>query len=54
MKYGFSSKFKIEAKNSVEAWDKLVEHLVLDLGIDFTAVNKISKTFEIKEGKRKK
>ena len=54
MKYGFSSKFNVEAENSVEAWDKFTKHFVLDLGLDFTSVDKLGKTFEMKEGKVKR
>ena len=54
MKYGFSSKFKVEAKNTVEAWDKFLEYFVLDLGLDFASVSKLAKTFKMKEGVRKK
>ena len=54
MKYGFSSKFNVEAENSVEAWDKFMKHFIIDLGLDFTSVDKLGKTFMIKEGRKKK
>ena len=54
MKYNFSSKLNVEAEYTVEAWDKFLEHFVLDLGLDSTAVITLGKTFEIKEGKMKK
>ena len=54
MKYKFSSKFSVEAGNTVEAWDKFLDHFILDLGMDFASVNRLGKVYEIKEGKMKK
>ncbi len=54
MKYKFSSKFSVEAGNTVEAWDKFLDHFILDLGMDFASVNRLGKVYEIKESKTKK
>ena len=54
MKYGFSSKFYVEAENSVEAWDKFMQYFIIDLGLDFSSVDRLGKIFKMKEGKKKK
>jgi hypothetical protein len=54
MKYIFNSRFVLEANNSVEAWDLYLKHLVIEHGMDFGNVLKLSKLFEIKEIKQRK
>ena len=44
----------LEADNSVEAWDLYLKHLVIEHGIGFGDVVKLSKLFEIKEMKPRK
>ena len=54
MKYIFNSRFVVEAKNSVEAWDLYLKHLIIDNGINFQEALKLTKVFEIKEMKQRK
>jgi hypothetical protein len=54
MKYVFNSRFVLEAKNSVEAWDLYLKHLIIDQGINFQEAIKLTKVFEIKEIKQRK
>jgi hypothetical protein len=44
----------LEAKNSVEAWDLYLKHLVVEHGMDFGEVLKLSKLFNVKEVKQRK
>ena len=54
MRYIFNSRFVLEAKNSVEAWDNYLKHLVLEYGMDYGEALKLTKLFEMKEKKRGK
>ena len=54
MKYIFNSRFVLEADNSVEAWDLYLKHLVVEHGMDFGEVLKLSKLFNVKEVKQRK
>ena len=54
MKYIFNSRFVLEAKNSVEAWDLYLKHLIVECGMDFGEVLKLSKLFNVKEVKQRK
>ena len=54
MKYIFNSRFVLEADNSVEAWDLYLKHLIVECGMDFGEVLKLSKLFSVKEVKQRK
>ena len=54
MKYIFNSRFVLEADNSVEAWDLYLKHLIVECGMDFGEVLKLSKLFNVKEVKQRK
>ena len=44
----------LEADNSVEAWDLYLKHLIVECGMDFGEVLKLSKLFSVKEVKQRK
>ena len=54
MKYVFNSRIVVTADSSVEAWDLYLKHLVVEHGMDFGEVLKLSKLFNVKEVKQRK